>query len=257
MDSKICGVCGDKALGYNFNAVTCESCKAFFRRNALAKKDFRCPFNEQCLITTITRRFCQKCRLDKCFAIGMRKDYIMTEEDKELKRQKIQQNKVRKQSNGFGFKQSFKKVKREINKEEFSETNYNSSDADSYKDSTFDQTPQNSENNFIGNLINYTNTDLTNRIYEESSSNGNTTSSEDCLIRIEDSVIRNILNNTSKTGVSNKEEEDTTIINVTTNNNKLNCNHNIINKTKNTKDTAKDILEDVQRFVLFLFCLRI
>ena len=32
--SKTCGVCGDRALGYNFNAVTCESCKAFFRRNA-------------------------------------------------------------------------------------------------------------------------------------------------------------------------------------------------------------------------------
>jgi hypothetical protein len=37
-DSKICGVCGDRALGYNFNAVTCESCKAFFRRNALKNK---------------------------------------------------------------------------------------------------------------------------------------------------------------------------------------------------------------------------
>ena len=35
---KICGVCGDQALGYNFKAVTCESCKAFFRRNALKNK---------------------------------------------------------------------------------------------------------------------------------------------------------------------------------------------------------------------------
>jgi len=37
-DCKVCGVCGDKAFGYNFNAVTCESCKAFFRRNALKNK---------------------------------------------------------------------------------------------------------------------------------------------------------------------------------------------------------------------------
>ncbi len=29
-----CAVCGDKALGHNFDAITCESCKAFFRRNA-------------------------------------------------------------------------------------------------------------------------------------------------------------------------------------------------------------------------------
>ena len=35
---KICAVCGDKALGYNFGAMTCESCKAFFRRNALSNK---------------------------------------------------------------------------------------------------------------------------------------------------------------------------------------------------------------------------
>ena len=33
-----CGVCSDKALGYNFDAITCESCKAFFRRNATKAK---------------------------------------------------------------------------------------------------------------------------------------------------------------------------------------------------------------------------
>ncbi|CAG9862189.1 unnamed protein product [Phyllotreta striolata] len=111
-DSKSCGVCGDKALGYNFNAITCESCKAFFRRNALIQKSFKCPFSNQCEVTTITRRFCQKCRLDKCFAIGMCKDLIMSEQDKVAKRQKIEENRVRKQSMSK-FKSSFKKVKRE------------------------------------------------------------------------------------------------------------------------------------------------
>lgn len=33
--SLTCVVCGSMALGYNFDAITCESCKAFFRRNAL------------------------------------------------------------------------------------------------------------------------------------------------------------------------------------------------------------------------------
>ncbi len=33
--TKTCLVCGDAALGKNFGAVSCESCKAFFRRNAL------------------------------------------------------------------------------------------------------------------------------------------------------------------------------------------------------------------------------
>ena len=31
---KVCVVCNDKALSCNFGAITCESCKAFFRRNA-------------------------------------------------------------------------------------------------------------------------------------------------------------------------------------------------------------------------------
>ncbi|KAM3177728.1 hypothetical protein ACTXT7_003999 [Hymenolepis weldensis] len=34
-DEKTCAVCGDHAVGFNFGAIACESCKAFFRRNAL------------------------------------------------------------------------------------------------------------------------------------------------------------------------------------------------------------------------------
>lgn len=98
-NGKICAVCGDKSLGYNFNAVTCESCKAFFRRNALSNKEFTCPFTENCEITIVTRRFCQKCRLEKCFKIGMKKEFIMSEEDKNLKRKKIEQNRAKKRIN--------------------------------------------------------------------------------------------------------------------------------------------------------------
>ena len=35
---KLCQICGDSALGFNFGAVSCESCKAFFRRNAAKLK---------------------------------------------------------------------------------------------------------------------------------------------------------------------------------------------------------------------------
>ncbi|XP_034255825.1 nuclear hormone receptor HR96 isoform X2 [Thrips palmi] len=96
--SKVCSVCGDLALGYNFNALTCESCKAFFRRNALKAKEFKCPFTESCVMTAITRRFCQRCRLQKCFAVGMRKEYIMSEEERLNKRQKIEQNRAKKRA---------------------------------------------------------------------------------------------------------------------------------------------------------------
>jgi hypothetical protein len=31
----VCRICGDVARGMNFDVLTCMSCKAFFRRNAL------------------------------------------------------------------------------------------------------------------------------------------------------------------------------------------------------------------------------
>jgi len=30
----ICAVCGGNALGFNYDVLTCGSCKVFFRRNA-------------------------------------------------------------------------------------------------------------------------------------------------------------------------------------------------------------------------------
>jgi hypothetical protein len=93
--TKICRVCGDKAYSYNFNVITCESCKAFFRRNANKEKDIRCPFNDQCDINIVSRRFCQRCRLQKCFRVGMKKEWIMSEEARMEKKQRILDNRER------------------------------------------------------------------------------------------------------------------------------------------------------------------
>ncbi|VEL17439.1 unnamed protein product [Protopolystoma xenopodis] len=38
-EERVCIVCGEPASGYNFDRLTCESCKAFFRRNALKPRD--------------------------------------------------------------------------------------------------------------------------------------------------------------------------------------------------------------------------
>ncbi|CAD5234490.1 unnamed protein product [Bursaphelenchus xylophilus] len=93
--TKICRVCGDKAYSYNFNVITCESCKAFFRRNANKEKEIRCPFNENCDINIVSRRFCQRCRLQKCFKVGMKKEWIMSDEARLEKKQRIQDNRER------------------------------------------------------------------------------------------------------------------------------------------------------------------
>ncbi|CCD63762.1 Nuclear hormone receptor family member nhr-8 [Caenorhabditis elegans] len=73
---RICTVCSDRANGYNFGVLTCESCKAFFRRNASKHKEIKCPFSDSCQITSASRKFCQACRLNKCFAVGMNSEWL-------------------------------------------------------------------------------------------------------------------------------------------------------------------------------------
>lgn len=61
---KICGVCGDRAKSFHFGAISCDSCKAFFRRSVQneAYKNFHCPYNNRCDITILSRKCCQHCR---------------------------------------------------------------------------------------------------------------------------------------------------------------------------------------------------
>ncbi|XP_053204665.1 uncharacterized protein LOC128389160 [Panonychus citri] len=94
-DELTCLVCSDKAMGNNFGAVSCESCKAFFRRNAHDIEKLRCEFTGKCSITTLTRRHCRRCRLEKCYHVGMRKDWILTEEQLQIRRARIQSRKSR------------------------------------------------------------------------------------------------------------------------------------------------------------------
>ncbi|XP_028928534.1 vitamin D3 receptor [Ornithorhynchus anatinus] len=86
---RICGVCGDRATGFHFNAMTCEGCKGFFRRSMKRKALFTCPFNGDCRITKDNRRHCQACRLKRCVDIGMMKEFILTDEEVQRKRELI------------------------------------------------------------------------------------------------------------------------------------------------------------------------
>ncbi|KAJ6216326.1 hypothetical protein RDWZM_007483 [Blomia tropicalis] len=89
-----CSVCGDKPSGINFNVPTCVSCKAFFRRHALSNKTLVCLLSGRCRINTITRKFCSKCRLDKCLSVGMRKELIQTNEKRQQIRERAQMKRL-------------------------------------------------------------------------------------------------------------------------------------------------------------------
>ncbi|CAF0912755.1 unnamed protein product [Rotaria sp. Silwood1] len=96
-----CSVCGARAFGYNFDRITCESCKAFFRRNALRNMtELQCRFGGNCAITIENRRHCTHCRIKKCFAVGMRKEWIRDDKDKNKKH------------NPFGKHRNIKQTKR-------------------------------------------------------------------------------------------------------------------------------------------------
>ncbi|VDM44221.1 unnamed protein product [Toxocara canis] len=118
--TKICRVCGDKAYSYNFNVITCESCKAFFRRNANKEKEIRCPFNDQCDINIVSRRFCQRCRLQKCFTVGMKKEWIMSEEARIEKKQRVQENRERRLAEANSLINQQKKVAKHVEGEDAS-----------------------------------------------------------------------------------------------------------------------------------------
>ncbi|CAG2164741.1 unnamed protein product [Oppiella nova] len=90
--NKICEICSDKGIGRHFGAITCESCKIFFKRNANKDQVVNCISDGKCQINPFTRKLCTKCRLHKCFNMGMRKELIQNDREKEEMRQLVEEN---------------------------------------------------------------------------------------------------------------------------------------------------------------------
>ncbi|XP_008832259.1 bile acid receptor-like [Nannospalax galili] len=76
---ELCVVCGDKASGYHYNALTCEGCKGFFRRSITKNAIYSCKNGGHCEMDMYMRRKCQECRLKKCKAVGMLAECLLTE----------------------------------------------------------------------------------------------------------------------------------------------------------------------------------
>ncbi|XP_058842177.1 bile acid receptor-like isoform X1 [Acipenser ruthenus] len=76
---ELCVVCGDKASGYHYNALTCEGCKGFFRRSITKNAVYKCKNGGNCEMDMYMRRKCQECRLNKCKEMGMLAECLLTE----------------------------------------------------------------------------------------------------------------------------------------------------------------------------------
>nr|AEY63780.1 ecdysone receptor isoform A [Monochamus alternatus] len=83
---ELCLVCGDRASGYHYNALTCEGCKGFFRRSITKNAVYQCKYGNNCEIDMYMRRKCQECRLKKCLTVGMRPECVVPEVQCAVKR---------------------------------------------------------------------------------------------------------------------------------------------------------------------------
>lgn len=87
-----CLICGDRASGYHYSALSCEGCKGFFRRSITkgGESIYKCKNNKRCLseMDMWMRRKCQACRLARCIEVGMRKDCLLSEEQCKARQEK-------------------------------------------------------------------------------------------------------------------------------------------------------------------------
>lgn len=69
-----CLVCGDRGTGKHYGIVACEGCKGFFKRSVRKNLNYSCQGNGACPVDKIHRNRCQRCRLNKCLDMGMKKE---------------------------------------------------------------------------------------------------------------------------------------------------------------------------------------
>ncbi len=67
----------------NYGALTCLSCRAFFRRiiQQKLKQELKCrgDGSGNCSITPENRKKCKRCRFEQCLRSGMRPDAVLNE----------------------------------------------------------------------------------------------------------------------------------------------------------------------------------
>ncbi|XP_074629849.1 photoreceptor-specific nuclear receptor-like isoform X2 [Acropora palmata] len=74
-----CLVCGDRGTGKHYGIVACEGCKGFFKRSVRKNLHYRCQGNGACPVDKVHRNRCQRCRLNKCLTMGMKKEAVQCE----------------------------------------------------------------------------------------------------------------------------------------------------------------------------------
>ncbi len=81
----VCSVCNipTNSTNLNYGALTCLSCRAFFRRiiQQKLKQELKCRGSPagSCAVTPENRKKCKRCRFEQCLKMGMRPDAVLNE----------------------------------------------------------------------------------------------------------------------------------------------------------------------------------
>jgi len=99
-----CKVCNEPAAKHvHYGAMTCFSCRAFFRRSIQNNTfgTYVCRRTKSCAINLKSRRNCQFCRYEKCLSVGMKPSWVLSSDEREKRFQKGRDKKARKSSKSF------------------------------------------------------------------------------------------------------------------------------------------------------------
>lgn len=75
----ICAICGDRASGKHYGVYSCEGCKGFFKRTVRKDLTYACRDDRNCIIDKRQRNRCQYCRYMKCLTMGMKREAVQEE----------------------------------------------------------------------------------------------------------------------------------------------------------------------------------
>ncbi|XP_015929720.1 retinoic acid receptor RXR-gamma-A isoform X1 [Parasteatoda tepidariorum] len=82
----LCSICGDRASGKHYGVYSCEGCKGFFKRTVRKDLTYACREDRNCIIDKRQRNRCQYCRYQKCLAMGMKREAVQEERQRNKER---------------------------------------------------------------------------------------------------------------------------------------------------------------------------
>ncbi|OQV20670.1 hypothetical protein BV898_05254 [Hypsibius exemplaris] len=61
----------NRSTGVHYGVVSCEGCKAFYKRGLVKSLSYKCYFGKKCFDNLKTSYRCKACRFQKCLQVGM------------------------------------------------------------------------------------------------------------------------------------------------------------------------------------------